>query len=794
MARRGAPIAGALALATAIGGCSNLLSDDCSVSKQVAAPGGGRACSNARAERTVLFSGDDFPRLWTGEAARTQANVNAAILDKAPPSGAGGQGAVAYFGSTRVDYPDDAQGRLTDISQMRDAGAKNLDPDQLVNVNFNHATLDFFLKQLLGGALGVNYVAPDNLGGSVTLRTQEPLPKSQVLQVVRDVLGRNGLGMVYLNGVYQIASGDALKEIQAADQIGADKATRIVPVRRGSAEAVVGLARQLVPADVSMTPTNSNDAILVRAGAANLDAAVDVVSSLIRDGVGSDKMAIIPVRQASPELIATQLQAYYAGRLGKGEDLTIIPLTTQQALLVGSRDARLMGGLRTLVEQLDRRTQPEAALRIVQLTYLSAADVAPQLSAIFGGSSVAPTPARGAAGPRASSSRGGGGSSPYGGLSQGGGGGGLNGSGPSGSGPLPSSSSASSPSVSSLGPQGGLDPAGSASVPGALSSATTQSSPIGFDPGSQAGAGATQAGGPGATDDGAVRFVPDTRNNAIMIYSSYQTYQRVRDVLKAIDQPQAQVVIEATIADVTLNDDLKYGVQWFLSGHGFTVRSSQQGGALSDPGTAGGVASIGASIGGVSASVLLTALQSITNVKVISSPYLTVVDGKEARLVIGNQIPYTTTTQTSTSNATGNSTITNATTTLETGVILDVTPRILSNNSVELSIDQEVTQPDSSVSNGNTQPVIQTRSVKSDVQAQSGRTVVLGGMIQETSNRTESGTPVAQALPLVGNLFKTKADTGGRTELLVLLTPRVVRQSAQLENISRLLRDQLHVN
>ena len=276
-----------------------------------------------------------------------------------------------------------------------------------------------------------------------------------------------------------------------------------------------------------------------------------------------------------------------------------------------------------------------------------------------------------------------------------------------------------------------------------------------------------------------------------MIYSSYEIYQHVRDVLKAIDVPQAQVVIEATIADVTLNDELQYGVQWFLSGHGLTLRSSSTT-ATTDPGTAGGFASIGASVGGVSANVLLNALQSITTVKIISSPYLTVLDGKEARLVIGQQIPYTTTTQNSSSN--GTSTITNAITTLDTGVILDVTPKILSNNTVDLTIDQEVTQPEVAIAGATTNPVIDTRSVKSDVQAQSGRTIVLGGMIQELTNRTEKGTPIVQTLPLIGNLFKSKDDTSGRTELLVLITPRVVRQSAQLESITRVLRDQLHVN
>jgi general secretion pathway protein D len=758
-------LCGAAALLS-LAGCGNLLADDCSVAKQVAAPGGGASCASAKAERTVLFSGDDYPRLWTGAAPRTAPNVDASALDRPPQPNAGGNVAPAgYFGTVRANYSQDAPTLATDIAEIRDSGATNFDPEENISINFDHASLNFVLKQLLGGALGVNYIAPDNLGGSVTFHSENPLPKSQVLSVIRDILGRNGLAMIYLNGVYEIGSSDDLKQIQAADQDGADKVSRVVRVRKGSAADVVSLAQQLVPTDVSMTATNTDDAILVRASGANIDNAADLVSSLVDDGAGEDKMAIIRVHQAPADVIANQIQAFYQGRLGKSEDLTIVPLVAQQALLVGSHDSRLLDGLRVLVEQLDRITKPEASLRIIQLTYLSASDIVPQLTAIFGGKDIEP-----AAAAAKSSSAG--------------------------------TNASSSPSPFGAVPSFNSNSAGTLSGDVGTNSQNLSNPNVSPPPGGSSGSASDGAGagphdrGPASTpapEDGGgdVKFVADTRDNAVMIYSSYEFYQRVKDVLKTIDVPQAQVVIEATIADVTLNDQLQYGVQWFLNSQGLTVRSSQTT-STADPGTAGGFASIGASLGGISANVLLNALQSITTVKVISSPYLTVVDGKEARLVIGDEIPYTTTTQNSSSN--GTSTITNAITTMDTGVILDVTPKILSNDSVDLNIDQEVTQPVDGTTNANNDPTIDTRSVKSDVMAESGHTIVLGGMIQETVDRTENGTPVAQSLPVIGNLFKTKSDTGSRTELLVMITPRVVRQSAQLENVTRLLRDQLHIN
>lgn len=766
----------------ALAGCSSLSSGDCSVGKQLAAPGGGAACADAKKQRATLFSGDDFPRLWTGEAARTKPNVDGSKLDGPPGAQSDGPAAIGYVGPLRVDYPVQAEAMATDIADVNAAGAKNFNPDTRIAVNFDHATMGFFLKQMLGGALDVNYVAPDHLKGSVTFRTEQPLPKGQVLQVVRDILSRNGLAMEFMNGVYEVGVPSALSAMAATGRMGDAQTMRVVPVRRGSALQVASLVRQLVPSDVALVPTSSDNSIILHASVGDLNMAAELIKEISADGVGENKMAIIPVHEAPPEKVAAELTAFYRERLGKSADLTVIPLESQQAILVGTRDVRLMAGLRALVERLDRDTSAARGLRIIQLTYLSAKDIVPQLSALFGGGagaspSFAPPPSKHA---RSSNPDLSGGGSPYGGLSPGGGGGSAGASGGSSAGPM-------LPQV----------PSGTGGAPGfSVSQHLTE------PPSSQGGGGAggggggegaggfVSAGGDGGGGGAGIKFVADTRNNAVMVYSSYDIFKRVRQVLRTLDVPQAQVVIEGTIAEVTLNDNLQYGVQWYLQDHGFTMRSNQ-GSPPSSSGSSSGFASFGASLGSVQANVVLNALQSITKVKVISSPYLTVVNGKEARLVIGDQIPYAQTTQSSSTN--GTVTVTSAIQTLATGIILDVTPKIRSNNSVDLSIDQEVTTPDNSILNGNTQPIISTRSIKSNVIVQSGRTILLGGMIQESTNKVQSGLPIAQTLPIIGNLFKTNNDTSARTELLVMITPRVVRESGQLENITRLLRDQMHV-
>jgi general secretion pathway protein D len=289
----------------------------------------------------------------------------------------------------------------------------------------------------------------------------------------------------------------------------------------------------------------------------------------------------------------------------------------------------------------------------------------------------------------------------------------------------------------------------------------------------------------------AVKIVADTRNNAVMIYSTFALFKRVREVLRSLDVPQAQVVIEATVAEVNLTDDLEKGVQWYLQSSNLTARSS------SDPKPVDGARSgafIHGSIplGNVQVDVVINALQEITTVKVISSPYLTVVDGKTARLVIGDQIPFSTRTQNATL-STGATTVTEEVTVKDTGIILEVTPRIRADNSVVLNVNQSVSKPQDSAQHGNLTPVISTREVKSDIVVQSGRTILLAGLIQDRLDKTENGIPVARNLPVVGHLFKQTTDKGTRVELIVMITPRVIRSASQIENIARLLRAQQQI-
>lgn len=772
-------------VALALPGCSSIRGDACAVghTEGVERVDDG-ACNggflSALNQRTTLFGGDDNPKLYTGEAARRgpiidTSVVNARRSDKYRPI-------VGYMGSVRVELAaaqSDA-GIQNDLLDLRKAGSNLQNPDDRVTVSFENATLDFFLKQMLGGALGVNYVAPQGLGGSVTFRTEQPVPKAQVLQIVRDILARDGLVMRLSNGVFQIGRGDqmaAFEAATAASRIG-DTTTRVVRLRRGSAPEYVQFIRPLLPDYVQIEATSSPDSLLLRGPSQDLQKLEELIGTLGANGLGDDRVAIIQLRQSAPEVVAAKLIEFYRTRTTSQVDqITIVPLENQQSLLVGTRDARMMEGVRRLIAELDRDLSDEVSLRIIPLEYLSADQVAQQLIAILAGS--------GQGGNRQ-------GSKVQDGSNRGGGGGQGQGQG--------SAAAAMAPRVQQSSPEFDEDgnnvtapgfAMGGGGGGGRRGNGFDQPDSNGGNGGGGNGAGRPASGQGSVVVGGteAIRIAADTRNNTLLINSNYTMFKRVKEVVRALDVPQAQVVIEATVLEVTINDQLQYGVQWFLQAAGINIRASADPTAR-DPGGSGGVATATATIGQSDIGVVMTALQGVTNVKVLSSPYLTVVDGSSARLQIGDQIPFATRTQQS--NNVGNVTVTQQIEVKDTGIILEVTPKVRSNNGVLLAINQSVSKPQDTTLNGNVTPVISNRQMKSDILVQSGHTALLGGLIQERHDKTESGVPVLKNVPYLGELFKQTSDTVGRVEMLVMITPRVVRRTSEIDNITRMLHKTLY--
>jgi general secretion pathway protein D len=280
------------------------------------------------------------------------------------------------------------------------------------------------------------------------------------------------------------------------------------------------------------------------------------------------------------------------------------------------------------------------------------------------------------------------------------------------------------------------------------------------------------SGGQQGNNGSNLQIAVDGANNALIIRASATEYAALERFLKEIDIAPDQVLIEVTIAEVTLNDSLKFGVEWFFKNT--DDQKYSLGRALKPAATLPGF-NFTYTIPDVE--VALSALGTITDVQVISAPKLLTLDNKAASLQFGDQVPIITQSATGITNA-SDSTIVNSVQFRDTGIVLKVTPRISKGGTVFVDVNQEVSSAIPTTTSGIDSPTIQQRKISSTVAVQDGDSIALGGMIRQSDTHSDSGVPVLKDIPLVGNLFSSTSNQGARTELLIFLRPRIIRNAA----------------
>jgi len=246
-------------------------------------------------------------------------------------------------------------------------------------------------------------------------------------------------------------------------------------------------------------------------------------------------------------------------------------------------------------------------------------------------------------------------------------------------------------------------------------------------------------------------------------------------------------MIEATIAEVTLNDQLKFGVRWWM-------QKKQSKATFSDA-VSGAVSSVfpGFSYALTAANVAATldALNEITDVNIVSSPSLTVMDNRPAVLQIGDQVPITT--QSATSVLTVGAPVVNSVSYKDTGVILSIIPRINESGRVLLDIEQEVSSVAPTTTSGIDSPTIRQRKIKTSVVVNDGDALVLGGMIQQSKSIGRSQIPILGDIPFLGNAASSRDNSIGKTELIILIRPHVIRSLDDARTITEEYRRYLAV-
>lgn len=695
-----------------------------------------------------------------------------------------GYSAGAYTTKLRLDEQESRTNAPSKTSlQQGLADGAITDQGNEVILSLSGTPLPVFIDQMLRGVLNLNYIAPPDLQGTVNFKSTTPIPKSDLLAIVRDILASNGQAIKAINGIYYIAPPATLTQIASTVQAAgsADLQVKFISVGSGNPNKVKSFITPLLPPEIKIIPVPGSGALFVQATPSVIQQVEDLVLTVSESNIGNDDVVIIPLSQSAPEEVVKEVNSLYNAR---GEsDYILLPLTGRPALMLSSSDKKLMKGIINLIQRLDVVLKSTVAVRVINLKSIPAKLAAEQLSASFG--------------------------------AKGGGGGNKQGSGSF----IPADTSNQAGSSNSGAKTDGQG-AKLQGVPTAprlqldsnedimqadASAPKTKFVPTNSNSAQDRLAAAEQglATPVFSNADNTLIITPDERNNSLLVNSDFETFKRIQDLVEAIDTPDSQIVIEATIIEVELNDSLKYGVNWFLHHNGsglspatnFDIGSSNTSFAPDSTGATtlpsgnapGGALTLTDVWQGNPVKVVVQGLQAVTNVKIVSSPYLTVLDGKEATLQIGQEVPFATAKLSTQTGAT-----TQTVETKRTGIILKVAPRINGDNSVLLNITQEVSEADASASTGNLTPIISTRNITSNMVAFSGSTVALGGLIQTKTNKATTGVPVLSKVPVVGELFKQAIDTDVKTELMVLITPKVVRSSSDIVTLTKRL--QRHIS
>ena len=310
--------------------------------------------------------------------------------------------------------------------------------------------------------------------------------------------------------------------------------------------------------------------------------------------------------------------------------------------------------------------------------------------------------------------------------------------------------------------------------------------------GNGGGGGSGGAGGPAILPG--VRITADVANNSLLIYANQENYRIIEQTLYQLDRPQLQVSIDATIAEITLNDSLKYGVQYFIQSKDVGLKPDSGSVDLVNSATS---AVLSRALPGfnfllgseANPRIILDALRAVSDVKVLSAPSVVVLDNQVATLQVGDQIPVTT--QSATSVIAPGAPIVNNIDYRNTGVILRVVPRINVNGNVLLDIEQEISNVAANANANTLTPTVSQRKVKSSIAVATGQTVLLAGLISERQERGRSGIPMLEQFDWLGDAFSHQNNSTQRTELIIFIRPQIIRDGVDARRVAEELRSKL---
>jgi general secretion pathway protein D len=637
-----------------------------------------------------------------------------------------------------------------------------------ISLNYVDADIREVVRLILGETLHLNYTIDPGFMGMVTIQTVQPLKRDALLPTLQGLLDQVGGTMTYQNGVFRIGIGGNDAVIPAV--VGAmspETASQVVSLRYASARQLATILEPYVGDAARVLGDPTRNVLIVTGSASARKNVIDLIHVFDVDYLAGQSYALFPVRSGDPSRMATELEAALQlepeGPLGGA--IKIVPITEANAVMVIAQQQAYLDRVSRLILQLDQVKEVGGrTIHVYFLRHAQPTDLQPILQRAVN------PPNAGAIDEIA----------------------------PGNLPPTATPAQVSGPAAAATAPAAG-QPTPAMAIP---TSATAPSASGGQPlPEAPPVEDLSQAAGANARGP---QIIADRNNSALVVVATESEYAVIEAAIRKLDVMPMQVLIEATVAEVTLNNDLQYGTQFFLnSAEGRAILSnavsasptlinpaSSITNAQLFPGTLApafpGFAVVRA-IG--EQQFAIQALKTITDVQIISAPKLLILDKQPARLQVGDLVP--TITQSATSVITSDAPVVNSIQYQATGVILTVTPRINAGGLVTLDIEQEVSDVVPTTSSDINSPTFQQRRIQTKVVVQDGETISLGGLISDKNFRGNSGIPVLQDIPVLGALFSTRTNTDLRTELLILLTPRVVNDQSDARALTEELRRRL---
>ena len=656
-------------------------------------------------------------------------------------------------------------GELINLEAARKVPRKP--PEQgKASLNFADMPIADVVKMILGDLLGENYIIAAGVSGTVTFSTARPVTPEQAFSILEMLLAWNSLALIYVDGQYSVVPAASAVRGNLTPRVGALENARGYEVRAIPLEfiAPTEMEKLLQPyarEGAILKADNARSLIILAGSRRELENYMSTIDVFDVDWIKGMSIGLITLEQVEAKTLGPELDLIFGEQSQSplAGMFRFIPIERLNAILVITPQRRYLDEAERWITRLDQGgNQPGVRLYVYDVKNVKATDLADRLNDIFGGT--------GGESSRAATSSAAGSVAP---------------------GMIPTELSSSSGDTLNLKSPTG-EKAAPASQSGSGSSRQDSSSPR---------IAAASGGGSGGGDQGLaivegeeIRITAVEENNQLIVRATPGQYETIRGAIRKLDTVPLQVHIEARLLDVSLTNNLEFGVKWYFEdaldrlqppddGTDDTTGASALKSAIRGD-TFGEITASGVNwiFAGRRAGALVNLLQSEGDVKVLSAPSVLVLNNTEASINVGQQIPVVSSyfnpiTQPGGGSGIGQSQVQFR----DTGIILNVKPRVNPGGLVfmEIQAEQSTPGPSSQASEFGGNVPVDKKTIETEVAVQSGDTVLLGGLIQQNDGNSSSGVPGLKNIPILGKLFGSSSRDNSRKELLVLITPTVIR-------------------